>query len=234
MRMTSYYGGLAALAPPALLVTAWIGMSQGGTPLHLGVGLFTAIYCVALQTLLIMFMIVTGRVLKAAMSSRPLRPEFLTELNDFFSNKKAYPAAILVATLTVTTAVLGYGRNIGVPMILHPLFGIATVIANLWSIGLGVRTLRSNQELLDRVASELDRIDAEEPESVQAPEDDWKYPPATRWFVFALSAWLPLVYWGLVVWRGDFSRISTALVVASALASGAGLLRALALRSRAA
>ena len=26
--------------------------------------------------------------------------------------------------------------------------------------------------------------------------------------VIAIAAWLPYIYWGLVVWRGDFSRVS--------------------------
>ena len=209
--MTHYYVGLASLVPPSLLVTLVSGIVAPGGRVHVGFGLFTSIYCVAVHTLLILFMIVTGRILKAAMRSRPLGPQFLAELNAFFARKRAYPMALLASALTVATAVLGYGGEIGVPPWVHPLLGVVAVVVNPWALTEGLRTLRANQTLVDRVAAELDRLDAAaaageiEPPREVGPE--WRVGPRARWLIFAASAWLPYLYWGLIVWRGEFGRV---------------------------
>ena len=42
-------------------------------------------------------------------------------------------------------------------------------------------------------------------------EEPHVYDPrsAARWgLIVAVSAWFPYLYWALVVWRGDFSRVS--------------------------
>ena len=96
MRMVHYFGLGITLAIPALLATAAFGIF-GDRVLHLKVGLVSAILTVGVHTLLILFMIVTGRVLKAAMASRVLPAEFLGELNDFFAKKSAYPLAVFSA-----------------------------------------------------------------------------------------------------------------------------------------
>jgi len=146
--------------------------------------------CVALNTLFILFMIVTGRVLKAAMKARQLSPQFLAELNQFFARKAAYPMALIAATLAVATAVLGHGRFIGVPIAVHFTLGLITVVVNLLGIPASLRVLGENQRLLDRAARELDRLDETEgpvPEGTGEPE--WRFGPRARWFIFATSAW---------------------------------------------
>ena len=225
MRMSHYYLGLAFLLPIALAATAVTGLWHDGSHTHVAVGLFTAIFCVAINTLLILFMIVTGRVLKEAMKSRPLGPEFLAELNEFFANKKAYPLALLAATIAVAAAVLGYGRNIGVPITVHMLLGLAAVLVNVWALPIAWRTLRSNQALVDRVAAELDLVDAERgtpPEATEG-EPEWTMERPARWMVFAFSAWLPYLYWALVEWRGDFGQVAPSFLAISAVLSGVGL-----------
>lgn len=227
MRMVHYYLALAILVAPALLATLFLGVFHDGSLKHTYAGLFTSIGCVALNTLFILFMIVTGRVLKAAMKARSLRPEFLTELNQFFAKKTAYPMALIAATLAVATAVLGHGRFIGVPAWVHLVLGLITVLVNLLGIPACMRVLGENQKLLDHVARELDRLDEVEgpvPEGTGEPE--WRYGPRTRWFIFATSAWLPYLYWALVVWRGQFEKVPTAFLVVTVLASAAGILGA--------
>jgi hypothetical protein len=232
MRMTHYYAAIGALLAPLLVATLISGIFHRPGELHLWLGLASAILAVATNTVLILFMIVTGRVLKVAMRSRPLPPAFLAELNEFFAQRSAYPLALLGAASATATAVLGYGRFIGVPDGVHELLGILTFLLNAFALGAGILTLRRNQGLLDRVARELDRLDragVEPDPRVGGP--DWAYGAATRWFVFALCAWLPYLYWGLVVWRGAFREVPHLLLGACALASGAGFLRALRARS---
>lgn len=228
MRMSHYYLVLACLLVPALLATAVTGLlaaPDGGAGAgHLVLGFTTAILCVATNTLLILFMIVSGRVLKAAMRSRALPPAFLTELNDFFARRPAYPAALLGAFLATAAAVLGYGRFIGVPDAVHAVVGLAALVLNGLTLPLGVRTLRANQELLDRATRELDRVDASGAPVLDTGEPGWAFSVAARWRIFALSAWGPYLYWGLVVWRGDFTRLSTVFTLGTIVASGLALL----------
>jgi hypothetical protein len=238
MRMMHYYLALALVLAPCLLLTLATGAfhdgSEDGSQRHLVLGLFTAVACLAANTLLILFMIVTGRVLKAAMQSRPLSGEFLAELNLFFARRRAYPLAIGAAFAATAAAVLGYGRYIGVPASLHLLVGLAAVLLNVQALIGGARALRANQRLLDRAAAELDRLDragiAVRPEAL-APQ--WSIGPAARWGVLALSAWGPYLYWSLVVWRGAFGEVPPLLFVGSAIVSLLALTQAWRARARA-
>ena len=204
------------------------GAFPTGSGAHMYLGLFTSMGCVLQNTLLIMFMIVTGRVLRQAVALRSLPPAFLERLNQFFARRSAYPAALLAAVTAVAAAVLGHGELIGVPVWIHMLTGLLACLVNLWAIGIGLRTLRGNQSLIDDAARILDRLDAEmsEEEAGELPDGgvEWKFGPRVRWLIFAACAWLPYVYWGAIVWHGDFERISplfssgTAVVSALALA----------------
>ena len=213
MRMVHYFAGLAALVLPALLGAAWTGFAGFGEA-HVSWGLVAAVYTAAVHTLLILFVLVTGRVLKEAMAARPLGPEFLAELNVFFARKKAYPFAILAACATAAAAVLGFApRAFGLPVWMHWAAGLAAIGANLWAIPSEYRALRENQALIDRAATELDRMDRESAASggTDAAPEPWVYDPrnAARWgLIVAVSSWFPYLYWALVVWRGDFSRVS--------------------------
>lgn len=229
--MVHYYAVFALLMIPALGLTIWTGFQHSGGSFHLGAGLLTAVLCVATQTLLILFMILTGRILKAAMQVRPLDPKYLDELNRFFAQHKGYPVAIAGALSVTVTAVLGYGPNINVPSIVHISFGIAAAVINLWSIQIGVQTIRANQNLLDRVSAELDKLDDEIGPAKEAEgEIQWVISPLSRYGIYALSAWLPYLYWGFVVWKGDFASMPGAFVILTAVASVGLLLYALAQR----
>jgi hypothetical protein len=210
--MVHYFAALAILVAPALLWTAVSGLT--GSPTHVGIGLFAAVFTAAVHSLLILFMIVTGRVLKEAMASRPLGPEFLTELNAFFARKKAYPAALLAVLAIVAAAVLGFAhRGFGLHPAWHWIGGVLALCFNLGAIAIEYRALRENQDLIDRVALELDRIDrarADEPIHSAEHEALEPYDPrrAARWgLIVAVSAWFPFLYWALIVWKGHFTRM---------------------------
>lgn len=228
MRMVHYFAVGAGLTVIALLAAAGTGiLQQPSADAHLSAGLVAAVVAVGTHTLLILFMIVTGRVLREAMGSRPLGKEFLGELNAFFARKKAYPLAGLSALAVVATAVLGYGQNIGVPSSVHMLLGVGTVLLNLWALQAELRALAENQVLIDRVSAELDRIDREHPEIVAAARAAAEEDPegaAGRWLAAGLAAWLPYLYWGLIEWRGDFHEVPLWLPIGTALASAYALL----------
>jgi hypothetical protein len=233
MRMAHYYAGMALITAPCLVLTLLTGAFADGSDRHLVLGFTTAILCVATNTLLILFMIVSGRVLKAAMRSRDLGQEFLARLNEFFARRGAYPLALLSAFAATAAAVLGYGRFIGVPPAVHMLVGLTAVLMNLGALGQGWRALHANQALLDRATAELDRLDSAGAPVHDSGEPTWAFGPAKRWCLFALSAWGPYLYWTLVVWRGDFGQVAPLFPALTLLVSLLALVQAWRTRARA-
>lgn len=211
MRMFHYLLGASLVAGPLLLGAAVLGIF-GYPEWHLRVALVAAILCIGLHSLFIMFMIVTGRILKEAVASRDLSQSFLDELNEFFARKSAYPAAVFAAMGIVGAGVLGYGAlGLGLPPALHWLAGLAALTFNLWALPVELRTLKDNQGLVDRAAAELDSLDAaivagggELPQDEEISAERIAY-----WAgIVSFSIWMPYFYWVMVVWRGDFSKAS--------------------------
>ncbi len=213
MRMLHYFAGLAVTSVPALIATALVGV-WGDPGLHLRLGIPSAILTVGLHSLLILFMIVTGRVLKEAMASRPLPAEFLEELNVFFSKKAAYPAAVFAAMAITFAAVLGYGGPaLGLPPLVHPVAGVLALGFHVWALRVEFAALRDNQHLIDRAAAELDLLDAQairdgdDPAALEAAPPD--APAIARaGAIVSVSAWKTYLYWVKVEWRGDFTKTS--------------------------
>lgn len=212
MRMVHYFLVGVLLLVPSLGAALYTGWNHDGSERHLWVGLFAATLAIGVHTLLILFMVITGRVLREAMRSRPLGPEFLAELNAFFERKSAYPLAVGAAFAVVAAGVLGFSqRGFGISPAWHMLLGALAVFGNLWALIEEVRALRVNQRLIDRVASTLDAMDREKLEQgEELPADEPVEPSAiARWgLVVAVSSWLPYLYWVFINWRGDFSRVS--------------------------
>ena len=210
MRMLHYFAAALIVAVPLLLATAGAGV-YGWTDWHLRLGILAAIFVVGLHTLVILFMIVTGRVLREAVRSRSLPREFLEELNVFFAKKAAYPAAVFGAVSLVAAGVLGYGAPaLGLSSAVHMLAGVAALAFNLWVFPIEYAALRDNRQLVDRAARELDEIDRELEARGELPVEepfDARRLTRTAWIV-AFSAWMPWIYWGVVEYRGDFGRAS--------------------------
>lgn len=210
MRMLHYFAIAMCAVVPALLATAILGL-LGKADLHLSVGLVAAIFAVGLHTLVILFMIVTGRVLREAIKARDLGQEFLKELNEFFARKEAYPAAVFSSVALVGAGVLGYGApSLGLSPILHMLAGTAALALNLWAMPVEFRALRDNRDLMDRAAQALDRIDRELEEKGELPEEEPLTPSAIARgaMIVAISAWMPWAYWAVVEKRGNFAEAS--------------------------
>ena len=221
MRMPHYFGAIAVTAALGLIAAAFSGIALGGGELHLSIGLVGAMLTIGAHSLLMLFLIVTGRVLREAMRTRPMPAEFLEELNRFFAEKRAYPVAFLGAATAVAAGVLGYGaRAFALAPAVHMLTGVAAVAVNLWAFGLEARALAANQRLIDRAAVTLDALDKSgvEPD-LESGAEVMRVTPAQRWAILALTAWAPYLYWGLVVWRGRFGRIEPWLPTACAAVS---------------
>jgi len=208
MRMWHYFLVGVLLLIPALGWTVFTGLTYDGSERHFWAGLMTGALAVGVHTLLILFVLITGRILREAMRARSLGPQFLAELNQFFAVRRAYPLAVLAAFSAVAAGVLGNtARGFGISPVWHWVAGIVAVAINLWALQEELRILRRNQELVDRVAAELDEIDRRAGEPfVEQPADA---PTVARWsLAVAFGAWGPYLYWALFEYRGDFSRVS--------------------------
>jgi len=209
MRQIHYFLAGACLLVPGLLLVVASGIAQDGSDRHLWIGLFTASLAVALHTLLILFLVITGRVLREAMQARALGPEFLAELNVFFAEKQAYPLAGLAAAAIVAAGVLGFAaRGFGISPYWHVALGVTAVLINLWALQQEYQALRSNQRLIDRAARELDAIDRELGELPEPPREPDPAQARKLGLTLTVAAWLPYLYWVLFEYRGDFSRVS--------------------------
>lgn len=204
--MIYYFGGFAALLVPALIAAAITGFS--GAESHLMAGLVCSVAAIGTHSLLILFMIVTGRVLREAVHVRDLSPDLLEELNGFFAEHNAYPAAIFSCFLITTAAVLGYGHHsFGLHPSIHMLIACAAFVYNLYALTIELRALAANQRLVDRATLELDAADARGEGPICEPSPGVVSP--MPWGpTLAIGAWLPYLYWGLFTWRGDFSKVS--------------------------
>jgi hypothetical protein len=216
MRMWHYFAAAALLLAPALLVTLGTGLLHDESERHLWTGLLTATLGVAVHTLVILFMLITGRILREAMRARALGAEWLAELNRFFAERRAYPLSVLGAFSLVAAGVLGMSaRGFDISPVWHMLVGVGAIFANLWALSEEYKALRTNQRLVDRVATELDRIDREaRAQGELAPGATTQDPPgdprgvARFGLTLLVGSWLPYLYWALITWRGDFSRVS--------------------------
>lgn len=215
MRMRHYFAAAALLLVPALLAALLSGLFHDASDRHLWTGLLTAILGVAVHTLVILFMLVTGKVLREAMRARALGSEWLAELNRFFGERRAYPMAVLGASSLVAAGVLGMtAHGFGISPAWHMLVGVAAVCANLWALTEEYRALRVNQRLIDDVAAELDRMDrvaaasGSAPRAEPSPSVGDPRAVARLGLTLLVGSWLPYLYWALITWRGDFSRVS--------------------------
>ncbi len=213
MRMLHYTATLVGLAFPALLIAAGLGF-WGERQTHLSAGLLAAILCIAAHSVVILFMVITGRLLKEAMRTRPLPASFLAELNEYFGTRPGFPAALLGAFSTVIAGVLGHGaRAFDLSPYVHVTAGLLALAINLRCFAIGIQAVRRNQNLLDRAVAALDEIDEQRAASGSDQEEAPSEGPNARDFArlgfrLSLGASLPYLYILFIHNQGNFARTS--------------------------
>lgn len=211
MRMSLYFLIACIASMLALLVAAGLGFS-GQTDLHFKIALPAAILTIGAHTLLILFMLVTGRILREAIRSRDLPRDFLSELNEFFSSKSAYPAAILGCFSIAAASIMAFGAPVlGLPSETHWVAASLALFLNLWVLPIEYRALRRTQLIVDKAASALDQIDAQiTAQGGELPEEESTTPQglAQGAMAVAIGAWLPFAYLVYIMGNGDLSETS--------------------------
>ncbi len=211
MRMSHYYYSLLVLATGGLLATAAAGMM--GSSIHLTVALATAMVVVGLHSLVILFVLIASRLLREGHENCGLSPEYLSRSNDFFREKRGFFLALAGAFSIVTAGVLGYAeRAFGFPPEVHLLVGLSAMVITFLAVPQELKTLHRVEALLDEAKQFLDREDEKRAALGEAPAgaDHQPYkdsPKAVATFVIVAPV-LVYIYRGLIVWRGDFERVS--------------------------
>ncbi|MCP3914322.1 MAG: hypothetical protein GY711_02065 [bacterium] len=211
MRMTHYFTALLVVTVPGLVLTAGSGILA--SPSHLLIGLPAAFLAIACHCMILLFTLVTGRVLREAQRNCGLGPEYLEEANEYFGTRAGYPAALIGSFSIVAAGVLGYGyRGLGIPPSVHTLTGVGAILLNVWAFGVGYKALGRNERLLDRAGRELDRKEAKlgaggaarvEPEERVDPRRR-----SSQGLKLAVAAWLPWLYKVWIMGDGDVTKVS--------------------------
>jgi hypothetical protein len=211
MRMSHYYISLMVLAVGGLILTASAGIL--GWSMHLTVALATAFVVVGMHSMVILFMLISSRLLREGHENCGLSPTFLKRSNDFFRERGGFFLALGGAFSIVTAGVLGYAeRAFELPPEVHLLVGLSALVVTLVAIPIELRALHNVEGLLDEAREILDHEDVaraargEEPAGADhVPYKD--SPKAIAAFIFTA----PLLVYGyraLIVWRGDFGKVS--------------------------
>ena len=211
MRMSHYYLSLMVLAVGGLLATATAGLL--GSELHLTIALGTALVVVGLHSLVILFMLISSRLLREGHENCGLSPEYMQRSNDFFRERGGFFLVLGGAFSIVVAGVLGYTeRAFSIPAEVHLLMGLVAMVLTFLAVPVELRALRKAEALLDEARVVLDREDAARAARGEAPVDSehqpYKDSPKGIAAFLLVAPLLVYFYRALIVWRGDFGAVS--------------------------
>jgi len=210
MRMSHYFLSLAVLAVGGLLASALAGVL--GWEHHLSVALPTAIVVVGLHSLVILFVLIGGRLLREGISNCGLDPAYLQRNNAFFKRSKGLFLSLGGAFSIVAAGVLGYSeRAFSIPSEVHLLVGLGAALVAFLPLPHEYRALRTIEGLLDEAREALAAEDRRRAAEGLGPVDEAHVPyrdSQSHIGLFLLIApWLVYLYRALIVWRGRFERV---------------------------
>ncbi len=210
MRMSHYFLSLAVLAVGGLLATALAGVA--GSDLHLWIALPTAIVVVGLHSLVIMFVLIGGRLLREGINNCGLDPSFLTRNNAYFKSLSGLFLTIGGAFSIVAAGVLGYAeRAFSIPPEVHLIVGIGAAVITFLALPREYRALRTVEALLDETRLTLAAEDSQRAAEGLGPVDEDHVPyrdSQAHIGLFLITApLLVYLYRALIVWRGRFERV---------------------------
>lgn len=208
--MSHYFLSLAVLAVGGLLASALAGVI--GWEHHLSVALPTAIVVVGLHSLVILFVLIGGRLLREGISNCGLDPAYLQRNNAYFKNRRGLFLSLGGAFSIVAAGVLGYSeRAFSLPAEVHLLAGLAAAGLTLAAIPNEYRALRTIEALLDEARETLAAEDRRRAAEGLGPVDEAHVPyrdSQSHIGLFLLIVpWLVYLYRALIVWRGRFERV---------------------------
>ena len=210
MRMSHYFLSLAVLAVVGLLASALAGVA--GWDLHLWIALPTAIVVVGMHSLVILFVLIGGRLLREGIQNCGLDPGFLQRNNAYFKRLSGLFLTIGGAFSIVAAGVLGYAeRAFSLPPEVHLLAGLGAAALTFVAIPNEYAALRTVEGLLDETRETLAEEDRKRAAQGLGPVDEAHVPyrdsQAHIGLFLVIAPLLVYLYRALIVWRGRFERV---------------------------
>jgi hypothetical protein len=211
MRMSQYYLSLLVLSILGLVATALGGVLH--RPWHLSLALPTAMLVVGMHSLVIVFVMIGGRLLREASNNCGLSHEYLEQSNVFFKDRTGLFFCVAGAFSIVIAAVLGYGnRAFGLAPDVHLIAGVLAGMVSLAAAPFELKALQRTEALLDTTRETLDTEDRDRAARGLGPVDErhiaYKDSKAHIALFIVIAPWLIYLYQVLIVWQGDFGRVS--------------------------
>ncbi|MFT7667459.1 MAG: hypothetical protein ACI8X5_000138 [Planctomycetota bacterium] len=209
--MSSYFLSLLLLVTTGLFVTIFGGVLH--KPWHLTIALPSAILVVGMHSLVIIFVLIGTRLLREAVNNCGLDPEYMRRGNAYFKHINGLYLNVAGAFSMVTAAVLGYGhRGFGLSPNVHLIIGLIAAVTTFVSIPFGFRYLREIERLLDGTRKVLDAEDKLRADNGMGPVDEeyvaYRDPISHKAKFIIIAPICVYLYQLLIVWRGDFGRVS--------------------------
>jgi hypothetical protein len=129
--------------------------------LHFFLGLFTIILLnLGVHSLVFIYFLGTGRWVKEVALAYQIPDEPWPKLTRELK-RWTYPVSLAAMLVPIAAAVAGAGVQMaGWPWYVHFIFGVATLLVNVWAFTVEYRNVCINSALIDRVMAEVDRIRA--------------------------------------------------------------------------
>jgi hypothetical protein len=161
----------------------------------------------------ILFMLISSRLLREGHENCGLSPEYMQRSNDFFRERGGFVLVLGGALSIVVAGVLGYTeRAFSIPSEVHLVMGLVAMLLTFVAAPVELSALRKAEALLDEAREVLDREDAARAARGEGPVDSdhqpYKDSPKGIATFLLVAPLLVYFYRALIVWRGEFSLVS--------------------------
>jgi hypothetical protein len=128
---------------------------------HFTLGLFTSILILLVHSIIFIYFLGTGRLVKEIAIAYQMPDEPLPKLTRELK-RKAFPAALFAMLIGIATVAAGAGRQVaGWHWSIHLTLAFVTLAVNLWAFWVEYRCVSTNAGVMDEVFRAIDRIRAE-------------------------------------------------------------------------
>jgi len=213
------FGSLQILG---LIATSTLGLMSPSVPVswHLYSGVFTGMFTIAMQALIFVYLLGTGKSVKIAIREHGVDPEYHHLSRQFKFD--CYPISMLAALAVITTVFCGGGALTSViPPWIHGIMAAVTILVVLFALMTQLDRVSKNQRLLEQLKSDL-KTEVPEPTDEPLPDltpNDEDRQRIFNCFFMAVMCWLPYLYlhhivsleWVRSEWFLAISAVSTIL-----------------------
>jgi len=142
------------LATAGLVATGVAGLSAGQSSesfsTHVLLALLAALLMLFSHCWIMFYLIGTGKAIKAAVAENDLEAAFIEKTKDFKND--SYPSLMLAMGLVMATFICGGAGFLGaLPLWVHHLLALPTLVVQIWALVIEGRVLMANQRLMNGI-----------------------------------------------------------------------------------